>query len=97
MEIKQGNQQFYIGEEAHPLAEITYYTKSDRIIVADHTYVSEQLRGQGIANRLLEHLAAYAREQKLLIEPLCSFVKREFDRSSAYEDIDASKHVASAK
>lgn len=91
MEIKQGNNQFYIGEEAHPLAEITYYVKSDRVIAADHTYVSEELRGQGIANKLLERLAAFAREKKLLIEPICSFVKREFDRSDAYADLDASK------
>ena len=44
------------------LAEITWTLLGD-VMVMDHTFVSPDLRGQGVAKKLLDRAAEYAREQ----------------------------------
>ncbi|MDK4684435.1 GNAT family N-acetyltransferase [Kingella negevensis] len=45
------------------------------------------MRGQGIAKKLLQHLANYTRENHLRIHPVCSYVQAEFKRSTEFQDI----------
>lgn len=87
-EILKGDHKFYIGEdESNPIAQITFKDKDADTIIADHTFVSEQLRGQGIAGKLFNELIAYAREENKKIVPLCSYVKTKMERSAEYEDL----------
>lgn len=87
-EILKGNNKFYIGEdENNPIAQITYKDKDANTIIADHTYVSDELRGQGIAGKLFDKLIEFAREENKKIVPLCSYVKVKMERSSEYEDL----------
>lgn len=87
-EILKGNKKFYIGEdESNPIAEITYKDKDANTIIADHTYVSDELRGQGIAGKLFDRLIEFAREENKKIVPLCSYVKVKMERSAEYEDL----------
>lgn len=89
-EIKKGDHKFYIGDsEEKPLAEITYKTKDENTIIAEHTYVSDELRGQGIAGKLLKVLTDYAREENLKIVPVCSYVQSKMEGSKEYEDLIA--------
>ncbi len=86
--IKQGVHEFYIGESSKTaLARICFTPGDDNIIVADHTFVDESLRGQNIAKKLLDHLVAYAREHNLVIQPVCSYVVKAFEKYDAYKDI----------
>ncbi len=88
--IKQGLHEFYIGENSkEAIARITFTPGDDNIIVADHTYVSPELRGQNIAKKLLDHLAEYARSNHLKIHPVCSYVVRSFERQQTYQDVIA--------
>jgi len=94
MEIKQGNHEFYIGENSEEaIARITFTKESDDVIVADHTFVSPELRGQNIAKQLLDRLADYARDEKLLIKPLCSYVVKAFEKFNVYDDINYTKEA----
>lgn len=68
------------------LAEITWTMLSD-VMVVDHTFVSPDLRGQGVAKKLLDRAAGYAREQEFKIEPICSYVVTAFDRYEEYNDV----------
>ena len=43
------------------VAEITW-TLRDNVMHMDHTFVSSSLRGQGVAQKLLDAAAQYARE-----------------------------------
>lgn len=89
-EIKKGDQKFYIGEsEENPIAEITFKKKDDHTIIADHTYVSDELRGEGIAGKLLTVLTDYAREENLKIVPVCSYVQKKMEHSEEYQDLIA--------
>lgn len=88
MEIKQGVKQFYVGEsEEKALARITYYFRSDRVIVVDHTFVHPTLRGQGIAKQLLDRVIQMAREENLKIIPTCDFAISEFEKHPEFSDV----------
>lgn len=88
--IQKGNNKFYIGEnEETPIAEITFKPKDEQTIIADHTYVSDELRGEGIAGKLLEALIDYARKENKKIVPVCSYVKQKMERTEEYHDLIA--------
>jgi uncharacterized protein len=90
VEIKKGQQQFYIGDrEDVAIARITFEWETEHVIVANHTYVDEALRGQQVAKKLLDVLVSYARENNLKIRPLCSYVVKAFERYEEYQDIIA--------
>ncbi|WP_277584720.1 GNAT family N-acetyltransferase [Psychrobacillus antarcticus] len=75
-------------QEGERLGEITWTLLGD-IMVMDHTFVSDKLRGQGVAKKLLDSAATYAREQELKMEPVCSYVVAAFSKSDEYDDIKA--------
>jgi len=97
MEIKQGSNEFYIGgSPSQAVARITFIKESDTLIVADHTFVAPELRGQNIAKQLLDRLAEYARDNHLKIKPLCSYVVKAFEKFDTYQDVQAGKDDANA-
>lgn len=89
-EIVKGDGKFYIGnDELDPIAEITFKVKDARTIIADHTYVSDTLRGQGIAGKLFEVLMNYAREENLKVVPVCTYVLAKMEKSAVHHDLIA--------
>ncbi len=56
-------------------AELTVSKVSPRLIIADHTFVPEDLRGKGIAGVLANRLIADARDRGQRIVPLCPFLR----------------------
>lgn len=68
------------------LAEISWTMLGD-VMVVEHTFVSPELRGQGVAKKILDRAAEYAREHHYKIEPICSYVVGAFERYHEYEDV----------
>jgi predicted GNAT family acetyltransferase len=86
--INKGENKFYIGDDIrNPIAEMTFVQSGNSRIVIDHTYVSEDLRGQGIAGELLEQVVLFAREEEKKILPLCPYAKQKLEGNSAYMDV----------
>lgn len=81
---------FIIEEKGQQLGEITWAQLGD-IMIIDHTFVDDSLRGKGVAKQLLDHAAQYARQEKFKVEPVCSYVVSAFEHSNAYDDIKVSK------
>lgn len=78
---------FVIEEGEERLAEMAVAIIKDRLVVY-HTEVSEKLRGQGVAARLLEEMVTYARGHQLKVVALCPYVHAQFKRHpDQYEDI----------
>ncbi|EPD49795.1 hypothetical protein HMPREF1210_03242 [Paenisporosarcina sp. HGH0030] len=75
-------------KDGQALGEITWTLLGD-VMVMDHTFVSPALRGQGVAKQLLDHSAAYARENEYKMEAVCSYVVSAFNQSDEYEDLKA--------
>lgn len=89
-EIKKGNHQFYIGEdETNAIAKVTFKDKDESTIIVDHTYVSEELRGQGIAGKLYNTITDYARKENKKIVPQCSYIKTKIEHNKADHDLIA--------
>ena len=84
---KGKNSLFFIGEEESPAAYISFKHKNDNVIIAEHTVVSEALRGKGIASKLAVKLMDYARENDLKIVPVCSYVVGFFEKHTTYSDL----------
>lgn len=86
--IQKGENKFYIGDDIkEPLAEITFVESGEDRIVVDHTYVSNELRGQGVAGKLVEEVVQYAREKNKWIIPLCPYVKKKMDKTPEFQDV----------
>ncbi len=79
---------FRYEQDGQTKAEITWTLLGD-VMVMDHTYVSEDLRGGGVAKKLLDRAADYAREKQYKMEAVCSFVVSAFNRYDEYNDVKA--------
>lgn len=80
---------FVIDKEGARLAELVFSSDPDGVVVLEHTEVSESLRGQGIARKLVEAAVAWAREKKLKLRPVCPFARAVFDRVPEFSDVRA--------
>ena len=88
IKINQGSKSFYVGDsEAKPLAEMVFDSLSKDNIIIEHTFVSEELRGQKVARQLLQNLIDWARKENKKVVPLCPFAKEEMMRNNNYADI----------
>ena len=86
--IKQGENKFYIGdEEASPQAEISFKQGEGNNLIVDHTYLSDELRGQGIAGKLVDKMVNHAREQGKKIVPECKYARSKIESTAAYHDV----------
>ena len=77
---------FQSTQDGQKIAEISWTMLSD-VMVMDHTFVSPDLRGQGVAKKLLDRAADYAREKNFKMEPICSYVVTAFERYDDYNDL----------
>lgn len=57
-------------------AELAYTLPADGIIDFTHTFVDEELRGQGVAEALARQALAFARAQKLRARTSCAFMQK---------------------
>ena len=71
------------------IAEISYQWAEPNRIIADHTWVDDSLRGQGVARKLLDALVVFAREKQLKITATCSYVVAIFERDQSLADVAA--------
>ena len=79
--------EFYIGENGQHLAEMVCTWVGENVFIIEHTDVDDSLRGQGVGNKLLERVVAFARDKNVKIIPLCPFAKSVFDKDSSIHDV----------
>ena len=77
---------FYIYDENKEILAELEYKREENTLIFDHTEVSEKLKGQGIAAKLLDEATKYARDNKLKVKPVCSYVVKKFE-TGEYDDI----------
>ncbi|WP_054958563.1 GNAT family N-acetyltransferase [Paenibacillus dakarensis] len=86
-EIRSENGRFFMEDQGQTVAEITFSSLGDNVISIDHTFVSPQLRGKGIAEQLIRKVIEYAREENLKINPTCSYAGYHFDKFPEDRDL----------
>lgn len=85
-DIKAGEGRFYIGTPEDPLAEVLY-VPGDEGIAITHTYVSEALRGRGVARQLVFAVVTLARLEKQKIIPICSYARNMLEGNEEFADV----------
>lgn len=91
MEFTKGENRFYKeDEDGNLIAEITYKPIDEKTVDADHTFVDPSLRGQGVAEKLVDRLVEEMETEDKKIHPTCPYVVKLFERKSdKYENIIA--------
>lgn len=77
------NRKFYAvveGKEAYLLYVMTGTDRMDML----STYVPSQLRGHGIAGKIVEEGLKYAEQNSLKVMPACSFVEDYLNKHNEY-------------
>lgn len=78
---------FFIDVDGERVAEMTYAPEREGQVVLDHTWVSDALRGRGIARQLLDALVAWARASHTRVRPTCSYAVAEFRKDASIRDV----------
>jgi len=78
-------QKFYMvvdGLESH-----LEYSRMSSVLNLNHTYVPNELRGKGIAGKIVKAALTYAEENNLKIIPSCSYVADYIQRHKEYQPL----------
>lgn len=69
--------------------ELAYmkYELEDNVLKITHTFVSDTLRGQGIAGKLMTEVIAICNENNYKIVPICSFSVKYFEKYTEYSNL----------
>lgn len=78
---------FALSETGELLAEVTFPTGADGAADINHTFVHPSLRGQGVANRLLESAVETLRAQGLKTHLTCSYAVEWFEKHPEHKDL----------
>lgn len=80
-EVKVSDKSIYIGDTPlTAIAVIDYYINREGVIVATHTEVDPDYRGQGLAGIVFDRLIELAREKDMKINPFCSYISEQLKR-----------------
>jgi len=76
-----------IDETENAVGELTFLVKENAQMIINHTGVNPNLRGQGLAEKLVLEAVAYARQHKYKILPFCSYVSVYIGRHPEVQDV----------
>jgi hypothetical protein len=83
--MHEGNK-FLIRIGAGKYAYVEYHVDGG-VTYIDSTFVPEEYRGQGLAEKLVKAAIEHAKQNKLKIVPICSYAKRYLDKHPEYRDL----------
>ena len=63
------------------------YRRAEDVLFIDHVESPVALRGTGASGRLMEALAASARDKGLKLRPMCSYAAAWLKRSDEFRDL----------
>ncbi len=78
---------FHIQRHGLRIAEMHFVYDGRSRARFDHTFVSPELRGQGVARLLLHAAVAWARRSGIRIVPECSYVRAAFANDPSLADV----------
>lgn len=88
-EVRHNPAEHRFEAEVEGQLSVADYTLQGDTIVFTHTYTPPELRGRGIAEKLVRAALEHAREKKLRVVPACSYVDIFMQRHSEFESLRA--------
>ncbi len=86
MFIVEENRTIYV-ENNTILGEVTYPFISFNAVDINHTFVDINLRGKGIADKLLTKAFIYFKKNNIRVKCSCSYAKKWISNHSEYQDL----------
>ena len=86
MEFQKETGRIYAEKDGELIAEITF-PEEDGVAVIDHTFVDDSLRGQGVANQLLQAAAQELRAQGRKTKTSCWYAAQWFAKHPQEQDL----------
>ncbi|WP_017548814.1 GNAT family N-acetyltransferase [Salinicoccus carnicancri] len=88
MNIKKGDNKFFIGEdELNPEGELIFDTDDKGDYVIKHTEVKDGLSGQGAGKRLVDTMVDFARQEDKKIKAECPFARSVMEKDDDYRQL----------
>ena len=81
------DQQAFFASPSGPRAELTYTRPAAGVIDFTHTFVAEELRGQGIGEQLARAALRYAQQQQVQVRTSCAFMRSFVARHAEYQPL----------
>ncbi|MFS8081837.1 MAG: GNAT family N-acetyltransferase [Ginsengibacter sp.] len=78
---KKGNGLFYINDNHERIGKMVIGISGNELTIY-HTEVLPKYEGKGLAKALFNAMVKYAREKKLKVIPLCTYVLAQFEKHS---------------
>jgi predicted GNAT family acetyltransferase len=78
---------FFVERDGTRLGEMVYRRVSPERVVIVHTEVSDALRGQGVARKLLDAAVAWARATGTQLGATCPYAKAQFEKDATIRDV----------
>lgn len=85
--IYEKNRIYKKDENGKLLAEITFPVLDEHTVNINHTFVDDSLRGEGVADMLMQAAADRIRTSGKRALPTCSYAAYWFGRHPEYEDL----------
>ena len=87
MEFTHEQNRIYLLDNDKTLAEVTFPNIDSDTVDIDHTFVDGSLRGQGVADKLLESVAAELDSQNKKAVLTCSYAVKWFEKHPEYSKL----------
>ncbi len=85
--IHESNRVYLNDEVGHMVAVVTFPPVKEGVVKIEHTFVDTSLRGQGVAGKLMEEVAAHLRANNLKAMLSCSYAIKWFQEHPECADL----------
>lgn len=87
--IKESNEIYVLNESGNKIIRATFpfLENETKVVNVNHTYVTNDLRGQGIASKLMDEVYNYAKEQGYTLVASCPYAVAWFKKNKDKQDI----------
>ncbi|MFI3168286.1 MAG: GNAT family N-acetyltransferase [Bacillota bacterium] len=74
-------------ENGEVIALVAFPEESENVVTVNRTFVSDVLRGQGIAGKLMGELVKNLKETNRKANPTCSYAVSWFEKHPEFQDL----------
>lgn len=85
---EEGKGRFYMEDDKGMMGQADY-TLANKVMNINHVEVREDMQGEGLASKILDHAVTYAKDHQMKVNPVCSYAVARFKKKSEYQAIQA--------
>ncbi len=86
-EIKQDTEKNRFVTYVEGYEAVVEYTLKDNVVDLYSTFTQPELRGKGVAGKLVKYALEHAKENNLKVIPTCSYVRGYIERHENYKEL----------